>query len=52
MEDLETEKILPKFSGKERGTAPCVKLSLKKRGCREKIDRANGECPLANHALP
>lgn len=30
VEDLETEKILPKLSGKEKGTAPCVKLSLKK----------------------
>ncbi|ETA27594.1 hypothetical protein SJDPG2_10570 [Porphyromonas gingivalis SJD2] len=27
---METEKILRKLSGKGKGTAPCVKLSLKK----------------------
>ena len=27
---MKTEKMLPKLSGKEKGTAPCVKLSLKK----------------------
>ncbi len=27
---METEKMLPKLSGKEKRTAPCVKLSLKR----------------------
>ena len=33
---MKTEKILPKLSGKEKRTAPCVKLSLKKKEVVEK----------------